>query len=361
MSPAPAEIQRFAALSPETGQQELQRRLAAVHLRRGLPAALECLFAWSLASGYMTRAALREVERLRYPDPHTGVTFRLQVNYARSRYSGSAGGGARQGCLLCRENVGRPGRELLRIYEFPLAAFRGGATRPFFLQLTPFPLFSHHFVLILSRHRPQEVDGQSVTDMLDFLLQAPEYTVCSNSDVEWAGSSILEHLHYQVFRRLHLPVMDARAAARRRLGRLLAERLHYPMSAFRLRSAEPPVLQAAAAALIAAWKATDPGRSTVNLVLARRGGEYRLTVLLRHPDHRTPPALRRYKSEGVGVIEAAGEAILPVPVGAESAHMWKTIRDPAAGLALVLDIIRGNAAPLPLEIERGLWSALEAV
>jgi hypothetical protein len=70
---------------------------------------------------------------------------------------------------------------------------------------------------------------------------------------------------------------------------------------------------------------------------------FQLAVLLRNPDFRTPERLRRFKSEGVGVVEASGEAILPVPRGAEAPDMWREIRE--RGLSLVKDLIAGNSPP----------------
>jgi UDPglucose--hexose-1-phosphate uridylyltransferase len=375
------EAARFGLLPVDTPQEDIQRLLQEVHRSSGLPAALDCLYAFQLRTGYITRQKLEEVERLSFPDPETGLSFRIQVNYARTRYSPTAGAGSpepgraapgaessgkptepagramKEGaeqlprnrpsppCLLCKENVGRPGKEGLRIYEFPLDA-RG---RRYFVQLTPFPLFPRHFVLISNEHRPQKIDGQTVPDMLSFLRSAPGYTVCSNSDVEWAGSSILDHLHFQVFADLSLPVMRARPlpGIRGSSGGCSIEALHYPLSAVRLSATEERPLRDLAGALIERWKGEDPGRNTVNLVLVRvREAErsLQLVVLFRNPDFRTPPGLRRFKSEGVGVIEASGEAILPVPEGEDAGELWRSIR--AEGLRIATGIIRGNSPGL---------------
>jgi len=368
----------FGSLPPDTPQADIQRRLEAVHRRQGLPAAMEQLFEFELAAGYLTREKLEEVERLSWQDPETSLSFRIQVNFARSRYQPAApplrtgeqadrdSPGSARACLLCKSNIGRPGKESLRVYEFAL----GGRKRRFFVQLTPFPLFPYHFVLILNEHVPQSIDRRTLPDMLGFLDQAPGYTVCSNSDVEWAGSSILDHLHFQVFRGLHLPVMDARGLPplTAEIGGCTVEGLRYPLSSFRLSSPSADALRDAGWRLIELWKTRDPGRNTVNLVLVRarsgEGGagkagapsEYRLTVLLRNPDYRTPPELQRFKSEGVGVIEASGEAILPVPAGQDAEALWKSIR--TEGLQVVKGIIRGNSPALDRDRMAGLLEEL---
>jgi len=341
----------FLALPPDTSQERIQDHLEQIHALSNLSEVMDCLHRWELSAGYITREKLEEVERREFPDPQTGVTFRLQVNFARTRYTdaqererAAPEPPARSPCLLCRDNIGRPGKEALRVYEFSL----DGRSRRFFLQLTPFPLYPYHFVPVLAEHAPQRLSAQSLSDMLDLLRLAPGYTVVSNSDVEWAGASILTHLHFQMLRGVRLPVMDARPVPglTRRLAGMSVEFLDYPMAAFRFSSAEEQPLAAAAAVLLERWQSLDPGRNTVNLNLIREPGPrpgYLATVLLRNPDYRTPASLRRLKSEGVGVIEASGEAILPVPKGPDAEPLWHMIRED--GLSLVKALIAGNSPP----------------
>jgi hypothetical protein len=103
------------------------------------------------------------------------------------------------------------------------------------------------------------------------------------------------------------------------------------------------------------WKSLDPGRNTVNLNLVRTAGPrpgYQLVVLLRNPDYRTPERLRRFKSEGVGVVEASGEAILPSPRGPQAPEMWQEIR--VRGLDLVKELIAGNSPARNPNVARDL-------
>jgi hypothetical protein len=252
-----------------------------------------------------------------------------------------------QTCLLCKDNIGRPGKESLRVYELDL----DGRGRRFFFQLTPFPLYPYHFVPVLSEHTPQSISPRSLDDMFALLELAPSYAILSNSDVQWAGASILSHLHFQMLRGVRLPVLEARAAPLldRRIPGGRAEFLDYPLAAFRFTGTDARALRQAAGALLQQWKSLDPGRNTVNLNLVRSPGGpesgFELVVLLRNPDYRTPERLRRFKSEGVGVVEASGEAILPVPRGPEAPERWRVIRE--QGLGLVKDLIAGNSPPMP--------------
>ncbi len=370
------------ALSPDTPQPAIQESLEAIHAAGGLEAALECLHLWELGAGYITQEKLEGIERLAFPDPDSGLTFRLQVNHARTRYSdaqdreralqpearglpGSSSpsaptpGLAPKPCLLCKDNIGRPGKERLRVYELDL----DGRGRRFFFQLTPFPLYPFHFVPVLSEHTPQRVDARSLDDLFALLELAPSYAILSNSDVEWAGASILSHLHFQMLRGVRLPVLAAKAQAglAHRIPAGKAEFLDYPLAAFRFSGTDARALRQAAGSLLEKWKSLDPGRNTVNLNLVRSpgpGAGFELVVLLRNPDYRTPERLRRFKSEGVGVVEASGEAILPVPRGPEADEMWQEIRE--RGLGLIKGLIAGNSPPRDPALARELldWAAV---
>jgi len=101
---------------------------------------------------------------------------------------------------------------------------------------------------------------------------------------------------------------------------------------------------------------SGPQHGDLNLVRAPGSAPgaapaFQLVVLLRNPDFRTPEPLRRFKSEGVGVVEASGEAILPFP-GPAGQEMWRVIRE--EGLGLVKSLIAGNSPPLPSALAREL-------
>jgi UDPglucose--hexose-1-phosphate uridylyltransferase len=334
-------IQDFLNLGPDTPQPVIQEKLAAIHSEHDLTAVMDCLYKWELKAGYITREKLEDNERLSFHDPDLDIDFRIQINIARSKYSPKPVENKdlpRLHCLICKENVGRPDKENLRIYKYSI----DGKKRDYFIQLTPFPLFPHHFVLILSEPLPMEVSRASVTDMFDFLNDAPGYTVCSNSDVEWAGSSILEHLHYQVFKDLELPVMQAGS----RRGFDLEVRgcninlLNYPMATLKVRGRDRARVIDVVSCIIETWKNKEPGKNTAKLILVRNREEFNFYIFFRNPEHRTPEDLIRIKSEGVGIIEAAGEGIYPVPSGDGAEDIWKEIRE--NGLEVVKWIIQGN-------------------
>jgi hypothetical protein len=109
------------------------------------------------------------------------------------------------------------------------------------------------------------------------------------------------------------------------------------MAAFRVTGLRQPEVESRTCGLIERWKKMQSGRNTVNLVLRKINSVYEFYIILRNPDHRTPPSLRALKEEGVGVIEAAGEIILPVPGEPE---LWRRIEE--QGLDIIMGILMGN-------------------
>ncbi len=269
---------------------------------------MEGLYQQAFAQGYLRPSLLEDNEVHLLYDHHYDLHFTYQISYARAGYQSSPSAlpaGAQ--CAICREQAGSPGKEQLQLLDLTL---EDGSEH--FLQLTPFPLYPRHYVLISREHRRMQVDRTMVAQGLQFLDRAPEYTVCSNSDLPWAGASILSHSHFQVFCKLNLPVMNCR-----RLFTLYEDAQisittrHYRMPVISLIGNDRTKVASEAARIIRSWKARYPQRATVNMVMSKSSGTYTLLLILRHADHRNPEHLMRFKSEGIGVIEAAGSWVFP--------------------------------------------------
>lgn len=346
-------VKALRGASSHTAQHEIQKLLDAVCKHDGLSKAMDALYQWELAAGYITAEKLEGNEHHLFFDSRYEIEFHLQVNYGRSGYTPVAaddlpGGGSRGNeagmpqCAICRENAGRPGKETLRVFEFTLAR----TSRPYFIQLTPFPIFPYHFVVIGEEHVPMHVDRYSLEDMIAFEEMAPGYTVCSNSDVEWAGSSILEHHHLQVFKGLSLPAMRAGGRMAFRKKGCTVTVLDYPLALVRVGGRDPVKLLDCADLLLREWKGRDPGRNTCNVIYVREGACRSFYLFFRNPDFRTPARLEKIKSEGIGIVEAAGVGILPVPSGPEEGEIWREIRK--NGRRIMLGIL-GGINPVPPE------------
>lgn len=293
----------------------------------------------AIASGYLSPDKWENNLRLDFFEAHYGVDFRLQINRVRSGYTSVSTPlppGAK--CRICRENEGSPGRETLEILPFDL-----GPHRPFFFQWTPFPLFPGHGVVVQKAHEPMRMDNQSLLDGAAFLRQAPGYTWLSNSDREGTGASILDHLHYQVGRGLALPVMQATVLEQVLQDGVEISLLHYPLAAVRFTAPDLAPLLPLATSWIAAWKRRDAAHHSLNLVWrylpGATGGGTELTLLFRSSLCRTPEPLKRYKTEGVGVVEAAGEFVFPVPTGPDAEAIEREIL--TEGRRIIRDFLQG--------------------
>ncbi len=323
-------------------QKEVQRSLCNMaNEGADLHLILRELESWSESVGYFNHLTGKN-EYLSFPDKHLRLNLRLQVNFSRLSYRKPEGDDLPK-CPLCIENVGVRGKELLRIYEFNLNK------TCYFAHLTPFPLYTGHFVMNLCRHEAMRIARRSLNETAEFLFQTSSWLAASNSDVEWAGASVLGHHHVQLFRKLSLPIEEASVYRETETTSARLELLNWPCPTVRITGDSQAVLNLGGA-LIDHWKATDPGKATFNYLM-RSGWPNSLTLymLFRHPDYRTPEHLRIIKSEGVGIIEMAGEVIVP-PLPDKSREENRAYFE-ENGLAVTRGIISGNS---PVDEDRTL-------
>ncbi len=342
-------IKSIISLPIETPQDEMQKALQKVYLKYGIETVMDSLFKWELKTGYITNKKMKSNLKLKFHDKEYNISFRIQVNIARTKYSDTLNRSNKQNkpkksglhCPICIENIGIPGKEHLRAFIFPL----DGKKRQFFLHAALFPYFYNHFILVYYKKKPQKIDLSTLEDLFNFTDLAPNYTCCSNSDLQLTGASILNHMHYQVFEKLHLPVMDAGeikefSCMKDNVKIIL---LNYPCGVLKLKSRVRKNIIQRMHRIIISWKKIDSNKNTVNLIVKKSNrGVYESYMFLRNSDHRTPKNLQKIKKEGVGIIEMAGEAILPAPKGPpiEQEKLWKLINKD--GLNIVKKIIKGN-------------------
>jgi len=340
-------VRSILSLPPETTQEEMQKELDRIYQQHNIETVMEALFQWELKTGYITKEKMKSNPLMKFRDKEYNIQFRLQVNVARTKYSEGKIKPKNKNihCVICPENIGEPGKEHLRLFRLE----PGRMNRNFFLFAALFPYFPNHFILTLIDKKPQKINENTLQDLFEFVDMAPSYTCCSNSDLAWTGVSVPEHLHYQDFKKLHLPVMEAKEieefASVREDVRIAP--LHYPCGVLRLRSRDRASIMNRMALIINKWKKIKPDKQSVNLIIQRIPEEvYCAVIFLRNSDFRTPEELKHIKSEGIGVIEMAGEAILPEP---KEKNLGKYIKK--EGLNIIKEIIKGNN---PVR-DRGFW------
>ncbi|MCA9732692.1 MAG: hypothetical protein H6696_00250 [Deferribacteres bacterium] len=331
----------FEKYTLNTSQEEIQAYLELEYEKNNFQHVLELLVQWGQRTGYYSPEMLKVNKHYSYLDQETGVRFTIQINYQRDRYQPlpmQAANGMKLHCLICIENIGLPGKENLRVFQFRLPQ-----NRKFFIQLTPYPLREKHFVLVELAKNPMRMDKNSVADLVHFVDMAPDYVGCSNSDVEWAGASILAHHHYQVFEKLHLPIMQAKYHSdlqRNESEKITFGLLNFPMACCKIIMQNRTKFIEVCGELIHAWKTMDPGRNTCNLIVHKQGADYVCYLIFRNPKFRTTEKWQAFKTEGVGIIEVAGEGILPVPKGENAQYQFLTIQK--NGLNVIKGIIGEN-------------------
>ncbi|MDF1761372.1 MAG: DUF4922 domain-containing protein [Coxiellaceae bacterium] len=317
-----------------------------------LTSALESLYQEEIQLGYIEPARLKDNLYFSFEDSKYNVIFKAQVNYLRDHYIQDMANRQKPAgldCPICYENINAPGKETLRVHELKLA------NQDYFAQYSPYPLFPYHTVVISKQHYPMTMRRQCVIDLVDFVNQAPEYTCCSNSDVQWAGASILQHHHYQIFKDLTLPIQTAHAAFEQLNTDYTLELLNYPIACARLSSCNSNTLIKIGGDLIENWK-SQRKKNSCNLLLDKNHGTYHLYILFRHPDFRTPIPIQKVKSEGIGVVEVCGYGIYPVPHGDNSNMIWDKINND--GLSVIKHLISGNS-PIAEADYAEFWQQLQ--
>ncbi|MDF1795317.1 MAG: DUF4922 domain-containing protein [Coxiellaceae bacterium] len=316
-----------------------------------LTSALDALYQQEIELGYIEPSRLKDNLYYSFDDSKYNVTFKAQVNYLRDHYIQDMANRPKPAgleCPICYGNIHASGKENLRVHEFKLA------DQDYFAQFSPYPLFPYHTVVINKKHYPMTMNRQCVIDLVNFIDQAPEYTCCSNSDVQWAGASILQHHHYQTFKNLTLPIQTAHAAFEQQHAEFRLELLNYPIACARLSSSNKDTIIKIGGDLIENWK-NQRERNSCNLLLDKRDGQYQLYILFRHPDFRTPIPIQKVKSEGIGVVEVCGYGIYPVPHGDNSEMIWDKINND--GLNVIKYLISGNS-PIAEKDYADFWQQL---
>ncbi|MBD2844905.1 UDP-glucose--hexose-1-phosphate uridylyltransferase [Paenibacillus sp. IB182496] len=244
-------------------------------------------------------------------------------------------------CLLCEANVGyagradHPARQNLRVLPLTLQ------DEQWFFQYSPYVYYNEHSIVLRGEHVPMSISPATFARLLDFVEQFPHYFVGSNADLPIVGGSILNHDHFQGGR--HLFAMEAARPEARyvhpELEQVAVERVAWPMSVVRMRSANRAQLLTAAEQLLTAWRGysdpevdilgcseqedgAEPLQHNTVTPIARLGddGAYELDLVLRnnrtsaqHPDGIFHPhaELHHIKKENIGLIEVMGLAVLP--------------------------------------------------
>ena len=230
-------------------------------------------------------------------------------------------------CVLCKENEQNyeNARMNLRIVPIHLAQ------ELWHFQYSPYLYFNEHSIVLSDVHRDMKIDQKTFKALFDFIDYMPSYFIGSNADLPIVGGSILNHDHFQSGRH-HFPIEDATPIKTYDdLKDISISHLYWPLSTIRLRSKHRSHLEDFASHVLNSWKTylneelsiipyTHVPHQTITPIVRFKNDYYELDLILRNnrtdetfPDGIFHPhqAYHHIKKENIGLIEAAGLAILP--------------------------------------------------
>ena len=251
-------------------------------------------------------------------------------------------------CLLCRENEGyaghpgHPARQTHRVIPIDVAGEEWG------LQYSPYGYYNEHCIAFSYEHRPMKIDQSCFRKLLAIVEQFPHYFVGSNADLPIVGGSILSHEHFQGGRYTFAMETAPIAIPYKIAGYEDVESgiVCWPLSVFRIRSADPERLTGLADKILHVWRGyTDEAESvyaftdgeahnTITPIARMHGDLFELDLTLRNnlttperPDGLYHPAKEYHhiKKENIGLIEVMGLAVLPARLKSEMNHLKELI------------------------------------
>ncbi len=234
-------------------------------------------------------------------------------------------------CVLCKENEGfagnynRDSRNQHRLIEFPLLAEK------WYFQYSPYIYYNEHAIVLSEKHTPMKISEKTFARLLALVDYFAGYFFGSNADLPIVGGSILTHDHYQGGN-YSFPIEKAEPLFKTTIADLTIELLNWPLSTVRLKSKNQTMVLIYANKIFSAWKnytneklniiakTADTPHNTVTILSRKKGLEYELDLILRNNRTTEEYPLGIFhphedkwhlKKENIGLIEAAGLAILP--------------------------------------------------
>ena len=236
-------------------------------------------------------------------------------------------------CALCVENLGFYGddkhaaRMTIRYVPLDLAGER------WYLQYSPYGYFRNHCICFKEDHIPMKVERKTFDRLLSFVEQFPSFFMGSNSDLPIVGGSILNHEHFQGGSPV-LPLFaskDKEVIFTSKSGTKVAKVDSFT-NTLRISGKDKEEIMDLGEKILNAWRVydneelgilheTDGNRhNTVTSYAIKNGEEFQLIIVLRcnitseqYPDgvFHAHPEYHAIKKEGIGLIECAGEFVLP--------------------------------------------------
>lgn len=308
---------------------QVQDSFAAIEDADGGMAAMEWLYRYCVANGYVKQARLSRNPRFE------GHGLVVTINKAKPEFSDMRAAALANGvdgsyaqCTICHANEGLASRGKRTLRTVPVTL--GG--EEWFWQFSPYGYFREHGICVNRAHVPMHVDRATFGRLLDFVERFPGYFLGCNAALPRIGGSVLSHDHYQGGGEV-LPMQRTAALHALHVPDAVVEILDWPASAVRVVSRSREAVVDTCERIRMAWAAyADPalgvesvgpdGEPQSSLAPSARITErgYEMSIVLRNNAvsetyplgvFHAHPEYFFVKREGIGLIEAQGLFILP--------------------------------------------------
>lgn len=253
-------------------------------------------------------------------------------------------------CLLCKENLGfvgtssHPARGNIRIIPLNLDGSR------WYLQYSPYVYYYQHCIVFDETHQKMTMGLTKFRRLFSFVEQFPCFFIGSNSELPIVGGSILNHEHFQGGKHL-LPLMFAKdkfVIDTPKYPHCKLSYLNFDNSTFKIESEDKEEAINLLNEIYTSWRVYDDKdvdiishegntqHSTITPIVRKEGNKYIAFAILRnnrtsekYPDgiFHAHKEYHNIKSEGIGLIEAAGLYILPARLKRQSESIAKILSD----------------------------------
>ncbi len=236
-------------------------------------------------------------------------------------------------CMLCKENEGYAGglnynsKATLRSIPIDL----GGN---WYIQYSPYVYYQEHCIVFSREHKKMIIDRDTFNYLMDFSEILPHYFIGSNAGLPIVGGSILNHLHYQGGN-CELPIFNAKEKVEfqvKGFEDIKTSILDWPMTTVKIVGKNREKVQKLCEKILKNWENFEFSKediipfdeegqhSTITPILKKSGEYYNFFLILRN--NKTTPdkpfgifhpstEYHNIKKENIGLLEAAGYAVLP--------------------------------------------------
>lgn len=181
-------------------------------------------------------------------------------------------------CFLCPEGLGA---------EQLTCDWTADSGEKYWIRVNPFPIFDRHFTISVARHERQQIRGH-FSDMLCLCSQLPEYLIFYNGPM--CGASAPDHMHFQAFPRMNLPLEKMVASGKgirpflERDGVTISRVEKYTHGAFVLRSGDIAALSREFSRLVSFGeiRTEREWEPRMNIISWSEGGVHTVVALFRN-------------------------------------------------------------------------------